>query len=106
MKTQEGMIMNLMHRKGNYFMDLLSYWGFQMQKGGCYKTNSVPSLKSTTVENSMQVPHKTRELPNDPGIPLLGIYTNETCIQKDTCTPMFTAAPFTIAKTVKNLNVH
>ena len=35
------------------------------------------------------------ELPYDPAIPLLGIHTQETRIEKDTCTPMFTAALFT-----------
>ena len=34
----------------------------------------------------------------DPAIPLLGIYPEETVIQKDTCTPMFIAALFTIAR--------
>ena len=38
------------------------------------------------------------ELPYDPAIPLLGIYPEETVIQKDTCTPMFIAALFTIAR--------
>ena len=38
------------------------------------------------------------ELPYDPSIPLLGIYPEKTTIQKDACTPMFTAALFTIAK--------
>ena len=41
------------------------------------------------------------ELPYDPAIPLLGIYLEKTIIRKDTCTPMFTAARFTIAKTWK-----
>ena len=41
------------------------------------------------------------ELPYDPAIPLLGIYLDKTFIEKDTCTPMFTAALFTIAKTRK-----
>ena len=41
------------------------------------------------------------ELPYDPAIPLLGIYPEKTIIQKDTCTPMFTAALFTIARTWK-----
>ena len=39
------------------------------------------------------------ELPYDPAIPLLGIYPEKFIIQKDTCTPIFTAALFTIAKT-------
>ena len=38
------------------------------------------------------------ELTYDPAIPLLGIYSEKTIIQKDTCTPMFTAALFTIDK--------
>ena len=37
----------------------------------------------------------------NPAIPLLGIYSDKTLIQKDTCTPMFIAALFTIAKTWK-----
>ena len=41
------------------------------------------------------------ELTYDPAIPLLGIYPDKTIIQKDTCTPMFTAALFTVAKTWK-----
>ena len=41
------------------------------------------------------------ELSYDPAIPLLGKYLDKTIIQKDTCTPMFTAALFTIAKTWK-----
>ena len=41
------------------------------------------------------------ELLYDPVIPLLGIYPDKTIIQKDTCTPMFTAALFKIAKTWK-----
>ena len=34
------------------------------------------------------------ELPYDPAIPLLGIHTEETRIERDTCTPMFIAALF------------
>ena len=41
------------------------------------------------------------KLPYDPAIPLLGIYPEKTIIQKDTCTTMFTAALFTIARTWK-----
>ena len=37
------------------------------------------------------------ELPYDPSIPLLGIHTEETRIERDMCTPMFIAALFTIA---------
>ena len=41
------------------------------------------------------------ELPYDPAIPLLGIYPEKTIIRNDACTPVFTAALFTIAKTWK-----
>ena len=36
--------------------------------------------------------------PYDPAIPLLGIYPEETKTEKDTCTPMFVAALFTIVR--------
>ena len=39
--------------------------------------------------------------PNDPTILLLGIYPEETKIEKDTCIPLFLAALFTIARTWK-----
>ena len=41
------------------------------------------------------------ELPYDPAIPLLGIYTEKTIIQKDSCTTIFTAAVFTTVRTWK-----
>ena len=41
------------------------------------------------------------ELPYDPAIPLPGIHTEETRIERDTCTPMFIAALFTVARTWK-----
>ena len=37
----------------------------------------------------------------DPAIPVLGIYLEETKIEKDTCIPLFIAALFTIARTWK-----
>ena len=43
------------------------------------------------------------ELPYDPAIPLLGIYPKrlKAGSQRDICTPVFTAALFTIAKMCK-----
>ena len=41
------------------------------------------------------------ELPYNPAIPPLGIHTKEARIERDTCTPMFIAALFTIARTWK-----
>ena len=41
------------------------------------------------------------KLPYDPAIPPWGIYGEETKIEKDTCTPVFLEALFTIARTWK-----
>ena len=49
----------------------------------------------------MEVPQTTKkELSYDPTIPLLGIYPKKikTLIRKDTCTALFIATLFTIAK--------
>ena len=50
----------------------------------------------------MEVPQKLKiELPYDPEISLLDIYSEKTIIQNDTCTSMFIAALFTIARSWK-----
>ena len=41
------------------------------------------------------------ELRYDSAVPLLGIHTEETRTERDTCTPMFIAALFIIARTWK-----
>ena len=46
------------------------------------------------------------ELPYDPAIPLLGIHTAETRIERDTCTPMLITALFTKPEHGSNLDVH
>ena len=43
------------------------------------------------------------KLPYNPAIPLLGIYPEETKIERDICIPLFIAALFTIARTWKQL---
>ena len=54
------------------------------------------------MEDSMEIPLKSRNKPPyDPAIQLLGIYPEETKTEKDTCTPVFIAALFTIAMTWK-----
>ena len=59
-------------------------------------------IYTATTENSMEIPKKLGiKLPYDPAIPLLGICPEETLIEKDTCTPMFIATLFTIARTLK-----
>ena len=46
-----------------------------------------------TMEDNVEIPLKKMEidLPYNPAIPLLGIHTKETRIERDTCTPMFIA---------------
>ena len=57
---------------------------------------------TATMESSVEIPLKLEiELLYDPAIPLLGIHTEETRIERDTCTPMFIAVLFTIARTWK-----
>ena len=41
------------------------------------------------------------ELLYDPAIPLPGIYTEKTIMQEGTCTPVFTAALFTVGRSWK-----
>ena len=55
-----------------------------------------------TMENSVRFLKKLElELPYDQAIPLLGINTEETSSERDTCTPMFIAQQFIIARTSK-----
>ena len=52
------------------------------------------------MEDSMRIPLKPGiKPPYDLAIPLIGINPEETKIEKDTCIPLFTAAPFTIVRT-------
>jgi hypothetical protein len=67
------------------------------------KRNTPPLLVglqagTTTLKISLVVPQK----PEDPAIPLLGIYPEDASIcNKDTCSTMFIAALFIIARTWK-----
>ena len=57
---------------------------------------------TVTMENSVGFLKKREiELPYNPAIPLLGIHTDETRIERDMCTPMFIAVLFTIVRTWK-----
>ena len=54
------------------------------------------------MEYAVEIPLKTQiKPPYDLAIPLLGIYPEETKIEKDTRIPLFIAALFTIARTWK-----
>ena len=73
-----------------YFLNqFFSNWPVQAFSGVC---ENFTSLKNKLLKI---------ELPYDPAIPLLGIYPEKTIIREDTCTPIFTAALFTIARTWK-----
>ena len=55
----------------------------------------------------MEIPLKLGiKPPYDPAIPLLGIYPEETKIEKNTCIPLFIAVLFTIARHGNNPDVH
>ena len=57
---------------------------------------------TATMGNSVEILKKLgRELPYNPEIPLLGVHPEETRSKRDTCTPVFIAALFTIARTWK-----
>ena len=59
-------------------------------------------ISTTTMDNSMVVPQKTKyRKPYDPTFPLLGIYPGRAFLEKDICTRIFIAALLTIAKTWK-----
>ena len=59
-------------------------------------------LVTATMENNMETPKKLGiKLPYYPAIPLLGIYPKETIIEKYTCSPIFIAVLFKIARTWK-----
>ena len=49
-------------------------------------------MGTANVENMWRFLKKLEiELPYDPAFPLLGVHTEETRIERDTCTPMFIA---------------
>ena len=58
---------------------------------------------TATMENSVEISEKKLEIEPlyNPANPLLGIHTEETRIERHTCTPMFIAALFLIARTWK-----
>ena len=63
---------------------------FHASQNGCYPKVYKQFLKKLEIK-----------LPYDPAIPLLGIHNRETRSERDTCTPMFIAALFIIARTWK-----
>ena len=73
----------------------------QYGSGFCH-TLTLISRGFTCVSPSWSPSHiPLHPMPYDPEIPLLGIHTEETRSERDTCTPMFIAALFIIARTWK-----
>ena len=66
-----------------------------------YSRNNIIKQLSSSLKKILILKKLEIELPYDPAIPLLGIYTKETRIERDTCTPKFIAALFIIARTWK-----
>ena len=57
-------------------------------------------IGTSTMENSMRFLKKLQiELLYDPAIILLGKYLEKNMVRRDTCTPVFIAVLFTVAKT-------
>ena len=57
----------------------------------------------TSTATSVEIPLKNgNRAKYDPAIPLLGIHTEETRMERVTCTPMFITALFIIARTWKH----
>ena len=72
------------------------------QKGALLHCWGECRFSTATLENSVEIPLKTaNRTPYDPAIPLLGIHTKETRIERDMCIPVFVTALFTIARTWK-----
>jgi len=78
-----------MHHLGRPFIDRCTpdSCGCNTDGGGCW----LSALCQRTCEY--------QDLSSDPAIPLLGTHTEGTRTERDTCTPVFTAALFTIART-------
>ena len=74
----------------------------RVQRKGNPLILSAEMQTSTANMENREIPKKLEmELPYDPAIPLLGIHTEETRIERDTWTPMFIAALFIIARVWK-----
>ena len=72
------------------------------RKGNSLTLLVVMQTSTAAMENSVEIPKNLEiELPYDPAIPLLGIHTKGTKIERDTCTPVFITALFIIARTWK-----
>ena len=62
---------------------------------------------TATMENSVKFLKKLEiQLPYNPAISLLGIHTEKTRIERDTCTPLFITALFIKPGHGSNLGVH
>ena len=75
-----------------------------MDRGGWWAAVHRVTMSCTQLKRIKQASKnhlEILELPYNPAIPLLGIHTEETRSERDTCTPTFIAALFIIARTWK-----
>ena len=74
---------------------------------GCFHVLAIinSAVMNTGVHVTLSL-HDALPISYDPAVPLLGIHTEETGIERDSCTPVFIAALFTIARTWKQPDVH
>ena len=84
----------------NIILGFLKYIIFLKRNQNMSKKHYPENFINTTVWRFLK--KLEIELPYDPAIPLLGIHTKETRIERDTRTPMFIAALFIIARTWKH----
>ena len=74
-------------------MNLSKLWEIVKDRGSWHTTQSMGLQRLLLSNNNNGFLKKSKtKLPYDSAIPLLGIYAKKTIIQKNTCTPVFTAA--------------
>ena len=65
------------------------------------KLSNIEEHISNLENRKMEIAQTEQQKEKHPAIPLLGIHTEETRIERDTCTSMFITALFIIARTWK-----
>ena len=85
-----------------YLQTINAVEGVEKRESSCTVTGSVNWDSHYGEQHGDSLKKKLGiKLPNDPTIPVLGIYPEKTIIEKDTCTPRFITALFTIGRTWK-----
>ena len=89
------------HRRENMPMGRATFYSLKTMPLSKQNSTMLVGMKIDTATRGDQYGGFLKKLkigfPHDPAIPLLGTYPEKTVMQKDACTPMLTAAPFTSA---------